>query len=1218
MDFKSQFLNLTQAVDKYSPLSQEPSSPSLPPTESEVMKEVINFLKSNFLISIITPLQGTSFQVTKDESRVVFSSVSPKEEENLKIKESRLAVIDLTSEEIIADQKISFREIWAITLSNDDRFIYAGGADYIIFKFKIEDLTKVDEYKGHKGDIRAIKLSLDDAWMYTMSEDGTLRFWPLDHSSNSENLIKSNKKLLAMDLSIDESLIAAGGEENILFIYEFSHDSSRRILRTISNDSCITSCKISKSKSVIILGDEKGQIKVFELSTNKTIQTFSMSSRINSLDISKKSDVIISGSLDSKIKLFSLKDESELEINSHKDSVTKCSFIKDDTKIISISYDRSIKIFKIPEPENEIKFYSEKEVLIKEIWFSESSDKLFGVVIRNNKLFVLGWNLAGELVQDFQLSESEAAYYNYNCKHNLIFSAKEDKDIVTEQISIEKWHKIELLNMETGIVIKSIKIQKDIQRVFIPNILNYYLIGVPYQILILNSETLEVNQAFYCYGKTILEIITDKYEKFLFVAGPSHLMFYSLTITNEELIVDELDYRKYQESFNSAKLCFTDTTQYLYFLTSSMLEIILIPTFSTILKINEPFTGLFQNIHKTIFVYSDNFIKILSKDTFQELTCIRKNYKISYIAISKDSKNLFICTANKIIKIENPLNPLKTTLVGDQSNLVEFQVFLSYLFDKNANFSSPSTGWLVEPAHVNLLHVYSYLNMHQLLKSSISGFSEIQLPLFHSRDGFSPLSIAIQMNYIECIHSIIRPLVKKVKKINLDNILPQLLFKSIENDLIALNTSPYDFVHKVYKYSFISDHSGYLPNCCSSNLKLPKSVESKEFFINIEEFGLKNLYDFDKVKSIVFKKSLIRMNLEIGSKKSLEFMTSLQNCENFKVFETDLISLVLNEKWKKIQKVFILQAIVYYGYLCLLSLYIIHERSRNKTFLVAPFIVNIALYLYEIIFVLVESFDYFKNFWNVIDTFRSLTMIIYSILVWSDYFNISIDKNEKERYMMAILIFISWVRGITYFRIFKKTRYLVKLFFKVLYDILPFLFILFYSILAFALVFRSFESDQNEKFFNHLTNSYIIIIGSWDFPKNPNFDALIVLFATMLNPIITLNLLIAIMGDTYNEVKENEPVADSQELLTMIVEIETLMYWKREINERLFLHIITEDIYNNYESDKVLINVKKIKSSVSDFHELFLDHDKAKEKLKGAFNDFNEQMKDSLRIINNQ
>ena len=53
------------------------------------------------------------------------------------------------------------------------------------------------------------------------------------------------------------------------------------------------------------------------------------------------------------------------------------------------------------------------------------------------------------------------------------------------------------------------------------------------------------------------------------------------------------------------------------------------------------------------------------------------------------------------------------------------------------------------------------------------------------------------------------------------------------------------------------------------------------------------------------------------------------------------------------------------------------------------------------------------------------------------------------------------------------------------------------------------------------------------------------IFASIFMPLIMLNLLISIMGNTFGRVSDSMELADGAELNSLILEQETLMIWAR-------------------------------------------------------------------------
>lgn len=143
----------------------------------------------------------------------------------------------------------------------------------------------------------------------------------------------------------------------------------------------------------------------------------------------------------------------------------------------------------------------------------------------------------------------------------------------------------------------------------------------------------------------------------------------------------------------------------------------------------------------------------------------------------------------------------------------------------------------------------------------------------------------------------------------------------------------------------------------------------------------------------------------------------------------------------------------------------------------------------------------------------------------------------------------------------------------------------------------------------------MIIIGNWDNPETVNFYSLILLLATLLNPIISLNLLISILSNTFSQVQESQVVADSQELMTMIVEAETLMFWKRNLSSKLYFQTMERDYDLEEETNRIEAVVKKLKTKVMRISDELNLYDKAKDAFNIRKNEAGAQVKYALNEL---
>ena len=147
---------------------------------------------------------------------------------------------------------------------------------------------------------------------------------------------------------------------------------------------------------------------------------------------------------------------------------------------------------------------------------------------------------------------------------------------------------------------------------------------------------------------------------------------------------------------------------------------------------------------------------------------------------------------------------------------------------------------------------------------------------------------------------------------------------------------------------------------------------------------------------------------------------------------------------------------------------------------------------------------------------------------------------HNVRMIGALGSFLLWVKLFYWMRLFKSTAYFITLITQVILDIRVFMGMLFIMFTAFASFFKVLnkntpgytDSERYHYVDNYIGQSavdamlamYLIALGEFDldgFSKGPNTIIVWVFFslASFLILIVCMNMLIAIMTDTFNEVQ---------------------------------------------------------------------------------------------------
>jgi len=219
--------------------------------------------------------------------------------------------------------------------------------------------------------------------------------------------------------------------------------------------------------------------------------------------------------------------------------------------------------------------------------------------------------------------------------------------------------------------------------------------------------------------------------------------------------------------------------------------------------------------------------------------------------------------------------------------------------------------------------------------------------------------------------------------------------------------------------------------------------------------------------------------------------------------------------------------------------------------------------LFNIIEIVLERKDYLKDPWNLIDIVANSLTAVYLGLYGTD------SEPDDRKVILAFANFASWLRVIGYFRIFAPTRYLIRMIQEILYEMAAFMLILMTFIIQCALCFMALI--PGESYYTYWQIAYRLAYGDFMEADDNDTDGLRIFFilATLSIPLVLLNLLIAIMGDVFDNVQSSKEREEVRERLTLILEISKFRkWWNRDNEEKNYIHVCTNDRLRQEEQDK--------------------------------------------------
>ena len=1094
---------------------------ALTPEQSDlqdIFSQATGYILRNAENTVATPFAITVIEMSnQDDDVLIFGSSN-----------GNISRYDMKEGKIIDDIPLNIGMINSLVLDEENERAIIVGETSIVRVYKMPRFQLDYELTGHSLPINKCVLSFDNMNLFTVSDDSTVHMWDLQTQEDKGVIIKHNGMGKSLAITPSGSYVFSGGEDCLIRVYDLN--LSQEVLNLKSHVACIFSLAVNYSSTLLASGGADNIVIVWNILDFTPSFVFNdHTGIINSLKFTEENGFLVSGSGDNSIKVWDLeKDRREITLNAHIAPVKDLLITSIQEYIVSCSDDKSLKIWSFPE------FMEEKNFKIL------NND--FNSVIELNKCIISCGN--DQKIRYWNRNTDEAGVIYTTRGKGLKCCHSFDKEFFV--VGDDKGYLYIFSNDYT--FIKEFQAHKG--PVFDMCFVSYRELatgGGDSKVIIWNIETLKKNvlighqQSIFCLA------YSNNISSFL-VSGSKDKTIRLWNITD---ITEDSEIAIFQLQEVPTSLCVSNDGKYII---SGGINGTLI-VWSIVEKSEESIFYKHTDMITGLILSEDgDTITSVSKDRSIHFTSLLYRVPLSYITrkqpilcftLSEDRDEI-ITGEHQIIYIQdNPIVCSRIRILGPEENIQKFLTYMRNLIKGSyVPHDLAMDNFIMIPFFFNTLHFYTAMGLREYLVASLVD-TAVMIP---SQHGYHPLFIALLKNFKGLRDDIIDAL------INLGSVNP-FIYRILENIMVQMNEKAFPKLGNIYEAIFQPATRKNLPKFCSSNIDLPRTYISDQPRVVPEDFISSK--DFVSLGTgIIFKESYVRLSYTMGSSSSIEFLTSLSNCSNLEVMRSPLVQSMIAYKWKTARYPMLIQGMCFYTYLIILSGYAAFFRSDDY-FNGVLFFINTLLVLYELFQMFTSSSFYFSYIWNYIDWARSITLYIYLIINWVD------KDNWLSSSVFSLSIFLSYVRGISYFRLFKLTRYLINLLFEVAKDTQGFLILLVYSILSFCFLFivlnRSSENSQNESFSNYLMISYNLVLGTFSDKEGYDFIQYTCLtFALLINPIIMINLLISIIGDTYDRVQGDNLSADMKELMDMIQEAENMMIFSRNNNSIKFFQVCAE------------------------------------------------------------
>lgn len=307
-----------------------------------------------------------------------------------------------------------------------------------------------------------------------------------------------------------------------------------------------------------------------------------------------------------------------------------------------------------------------------------------------------------------------------------------------------------------------------------------------------------------------------------------------------------------------------------------------------------------------------------------------------------------------------------------------------------------------------------------------------------------------------------------------------------------------------------------------------------------------------------------------NEREGARFLNKVANSDSIDLYSLEIIRNIIDFFWGYFKpKIFVYNFIPFILSFILTIVFVtythderVQEGEKWGKFYTANFVVMAALAficLYQIFLELLQlknkGFKYFKSGWNLI------TLLSIGLIGWSIAFDY-LEWNEEKYFIptASCAVLIMYLRLFYFGRIFKATATIVRMIIEVTQDIKPFMVITFIMVLGFTNAFYILalnkpdpdagEEDEgrftDDHFLKAVTYTWQQSLGEFDTESYEELNrealAYVLWFGnTFMVMVLFLNLLIAVLSDSFDKIQETLKNNLYKEFARMMVDNEMFL-----------------------------------------------------------------------------
>ena len=1063
--------------------------------------------------------------------------------------------------------------------------IVTGGDDQTLKLFSISQQKLLRSSPQHPAWIFSVIFSKDGSQIFSGCGDGTLKIWRTDDFDEIFSL-KAHSLTLSC-IGITNNYIITGSFDK--YIKFWNIDTKEEIFFLEGHTEPIYSLTVKSNEKMLYTGSRDKNIKAWNIE-NRALE-FTLHGHehwLYSIILTVDEKFLISSSEDKSIKVWSLLEKKlRLSLIGHTHCVT-CLAVTPDNKYIASGSDSVLKLWSISEA-REVFSLSGHTSFLRSIKIT--NDNKYIVTTGDDKTTKF-WNIS-EKKEDFILNGHANTVTSLDVNNTYLVSASEDKTVKLWELESNKLeanfdkHKDRVFCVifsEDGKFAISCSADRTVK---IWNIKEKRLETEITDFLFWIRCVFNIGDWIYCgcddniiYAASI----SEKCIKYTLKGHSNYIYCFTASDNKEILASGSSDKTIILWDTNSHNIIctlsgHTGPVNCIKFYKSSQYLISGSADFS--LKIwnlelqREEFSFIgHQGIITSLILTNDPEVIISGSDdkTIKawNITERRQDYSLTVHSAGVNSlaayyNSVITGSTDKSIKLWNISEPKSVSVapLSHQSNL-DFTATVCGFNTPYPSLTETQASLRLSKNLFTLPHLFCHAGEEEKLQACLSKNPDIIKDKF----GNSPLYYSLTKKSQPCTDLILAYM------IGLSGNSRRYLSVAyaLRDDLLSLLYNSSSHLPNLFNTLLIVQAKEFgRPN---SNLAIVRQSEIQKIYTQdfLVASNFKSGSTANQELQLQFSTTAFKFPTEVGSDLSLKLIKSMLDCNNRQIFRSALIQHYIKSRWSILWYEVLIYALLVWMNLFIILLFIIidkHSLGLNLIFIG----LNLVILFVKIIQALNSNFvEFISQLWNLLDIVRLLMTVIWLLNAYLEW-----DSNL----IIWLTIFVNFIKGVTGFRAFNRTRFYVKLFFWSFRDIFFFMLIFFYSTLGFGMLFCSTRDLNASELIKQLWFApFDLNLGNFDSNSELSMDYLGFFLVSIVNVIVLLSLLISILGDSFDRFQSEVVEIDHTEMAELVYDLELLFFWRKKRNNIGFLQICDciKDSSQKYEWEG---NAKEIQNQLS-------------------------------------